>query len=92
MNLFSAAVALFVCGNHFYCNRIHLYEILTNSLLFPKCFQERSGTDLALLMLECFRTAKVPVGEDALDKIKSLFELYEHGSPDRQEFVTEAIK
>lgn len=43
-------------------------------------------------MLECFRTAKVPVGEDALGKIKSLFELYEHGSPDRQEFVTEAIK
>lgn len=92
MNIFSAAVALFVCGNHFYCNRIHLYEILTNSLLFLKCYQERSGTDLALLMLECFRTAKVPVGEDALDKIKSLFELYEHGSPDRQEFVTEAIK
>ena len=87
MNLLSVAVALFVCGKHFYCNRI-----LTNSLLFLKCFQERSGTDLALLMLECFRTAKVPVGEDALDKIKSLFELYEHGSPDRQEFVTEAIK
>lgn len=92
MNLFSAVVALFVCGKHFNCNRIHLYEILTNFLLFLKCFQERSGTDLALLMLECFRTAKVPVGEDALDKIKSLFELYEHGSPDRQEFVTEAIK
>ena len=91
MNLFSAVV-LFLCGKHFYCNRIHLYEILTNSLLFLKCLQERSGTDLALLMLECFRTAKVPVGEDALDKIKSLFELYEHGSPDRQEFVTEAIK
>lgn len=91
MNLFSAAV-LFLCGKHFYCNRIHLYEILTNSLLFLKCLQERSGTDLALLMLECFRIAKVPVGEDALDKIKSLFELYEHGSPDRQEFVTEAIK
>ncbi|XP_058951448.2 Golgi to ER traffic protein 4 homolog [Pocillopora verrucosa] len=68
-------------------------EIVHNgACLLLKHKQERSGTDLALLMLECFRTAKVPVGEDALDKIKSLFELYEHGSPDRQEFVTEAIK
>lgn len=43
-------------------------------------------------MLECFRTAKVPVGDDTLGKIKSLFELFEPGSLDRHEFVKEAIK
>lgn len=54
--------------------------------------QEGSGNDLALLMLECFCKAQVPVGDDALDKIKSLFELYEPGSIARYEFVREAIK
>ena len=34
----------------------------------------------------------MPVGDDALDKIKSLFELYEPGSIARYEFVREAIK
>ncbi len=34
----------------------------------------------------------MPVGEDALDKIKSLFELYEPGSLARYEFVREAIR
>ena len=43
-------------------------------------------------MLECFRTAQVPVGHDALDKIRSLFELYEPGSLDRYGFIREAIK
>lgn len=68
-------------------------EIVHNgACLFLKHRQEGSGNDLALLMLECFRTAKVPVGDDTLGKIKSLFELFEPGSLDRHEFVKEAIK
>ena len=43
-------------------------------------------------MLECFRKAEVPVGVDTLDKIKSLFELFEPGSLARYEFIREAIK
>ncbi|XP_020605518.1 Golgi to ER traffic protein 4 homolog [Orbicella faveolata] len=68
-------------------------EIVHNgACLFLKHKQEGSGNDLALLMLECFRTAEVPVGHDALDKIRSLFELYEPGSLDRYGFIREAIK
>lgn len=43
-------------------------------------------------MLECFQEAKIPVGDDALDKIRSVFELYEPGSFDRYEFMRRAIK
>ena len=64
-------------------------------MLICSCFaflQEGSGNDLALLMLECFRKANIPVGDDALEKIRSIFELYEPGSFVRYEFIREAIK
>ena len=43
-------------------------------------------------MIECFRTAHIPVGDSALEKIRSIFELYESGSLNRYEFIREAIK
>ena len=55
-------------------------------------FQDGSGNDLALLMIECFRTAHIPVGDSALEKIRSIFEFYEPGSLNRYEFIREAIK
>lgn len=45
-----------------------------------------------MLMLECFHTAQYPVGDDALDKIRTIFGLYEPGSLDRHEFMRTAIK
>ena len=54
-------------------------------------FQEGSGSDLALLMVECLKTAKRPVDKDTLDKIRSIFDLFEPGSLDRYEFVKSAI-
>ena len=65
--------------------------LITLLLHFP-VLQEGSGNDLAMLMLECFQAAKIPVGDDALDKIRSIFELYEPGSLDRYEFMRGAIK
>ncbi|XP_073245589.1 Golgi to ER traffic protein 4 homolog isoform X2 [Porites lutea] len=68
-------------------------EIVHNgACLFLKHKQEGSGNDLALLMIECFRTAHIPVGDSALEKIRSIFELYEPGSLNRYEFIREAIK
>ncbi|CAH3020445.1 unnamed protein product [Porites evermanni] len=68
-------------------------EIVHNgACLFLKHKQEGSGNDLALLMIECFRTAHIPVGDSALEKIRSIFELYESGSLNRYEFIREAIK
>lgn len=45
-----------------------------------------------MLMLECFSIAQTPITDDALDKIQSVFELYEPGSVDRYGFITAAIK
>lgn len=45
-----------------------------------------------MLMLECFSIAQTPITDDALDKIRSVFELYEPGSVDRYGFITAAIK
>ncbi|XP_015759851.1 PREDICTED: Golgi to ER traffic protein 4 homolog [Acropora digitifera] len=68
-------------------------ETLHNgACLFLKHKQEGSGNDLAMLMLECFSIAQTPITDDALDKIQSVFELYEPGSVDRYGFITAAIK
>jgi len=69
-----------------------LETVHNGACLFLKQRQEGSGNDLALLMLECFRTAQMPVGDDTLDKIGSIFALYEPSSFDRYEFMRAAIK
>ncbi|XP_031554158.1 Golgi to ER traffic protein 4 homolog [Actinia tenebrosa] len=68
-------------------------ELLHNgACLFLKHKQVGSGNDLALLMLECFKNSKQQADKTSLQKILSIFKLYDpEDFQDRQEFLQRAL-
>ncbi|XP_068760718.1 Golgi to ER traffic protein 4 homolog [Montipora capricornis] len=74
------------------CYKDAIDTVHNGACLFLKHKQEGSANDLAMLMLECFHQAQIPVADDVVNKIRNVFELYEPGSVDRYGFMTAALK
>ncbi|EDO48391.1 predicted protein [Nematostella vectensis] len=69
-------------------------ELLHNgTLLFFKYKQMGSGTDLAMLMLDCLKAGKDTIDSECLQKIISIFKAFDpEADTDRQEFIQKALR
>ncbi|KXJ14956.1 Golgi to ER traffic protein 4 homolog [Exaiptasia diaphana] len=66
--------------------------VYNGACLFLKHNQAGSGNDLAMLMIDCFTESNQGIDDDKLQKIKSIFELYNAVDvSDRQEFAMKAL-
>lgn len=73
------------------------YEDLLNllykgSTLLLQRDQQGSGADLAILLIDVLTKSETKVNEDWIEKIANLFELMNSSIPERETYLTNAVK
>lgn len=70
-----------------------LLNLLNNgSSLLLQHDQQGSGADLAILFIEVLIKSETKPNEEWIDKLAKLFELMSAGIPEREQFLTNAVK
>ncbi|KAG8191155.1 hypothetical protein JTE90_016668 [Oedothorax gibbosus] len=62
------------------------------SILFFTHSQHNSGSDLSVLLINVFNESEVPVTDELMDKLGTLFSMMLPDSPERNNFLTTALK